>query len=184
MNMKQVNSAAMLLVQVLDNAADNNLHNKVSEIVKLHAKLAVGAAWVPIPGADMIAAAGNIWTMYVRINNAINVPFGENVLKSIASGVGANLISFLPAVGVSSFLKLIPGIGTVTSGFIMSGTIYAVTIAAAIVYMKALTSILQLQSELSETNLKSTIDSIMGDSDSVKKILRQAQNDYKADSKI
>ena len=88
---KQLQKAAELLVKALDMAADSVLPQQIVDIVKLHSKLAVGSSFIPIPGLDMAGAAGSIWSMYIRINNKIHIPFGENVLKSLASGVATNL---------------------------------------------------------------------------------------------
>ena len=45
------------LVQYMDMAADACLPQEIANVVKLHSKLAVGAAWIPVPGADMAAGA-------------------------------------------------------------------------------------------------------------------------------
>ena len=70
------------LVQYMDMAADACLPQEIANVVKLHSKLAVGAAWIPVPGADMAAGAATIWGMYIRINNKLKIPFGENIMKS------------------------------------------------------------------------------------------------------
>jgi hypothetical protein len=58
----------------------------------------VASGWVP--GFGGLAAAGIsarfIWTMYGRINSKIGLPFSENVVKSIATGIATNLAAAPP----------------------------------------------------------------------------------------
>ena len=62
----------------------------------------------------MAAAAINIWTMYARVNKELNLPFGDNIIKSLAAGVATNLAGALAgAVVVGSALKFLPGLGTI-----------------------------------------------------------------------
>ena len=61
--------SAKNLVETMDKMADKNLPEEITEIVKLHAKLAVGSAFIPLPGIDVAASATSIWTMYLRINS-------------------------------------------------------------------------------------------------------------------
>src|SRR5690242_19200542 len=82
---------AVKLVVAAHKEIDDAMPEKLAKIVKLHSALAVGAAWVPVPGVDIAACAANIWTMYYRINSELNMPFGENVVKSLASGVVTNV---------------------------------------------------------------------------------------------
>ena len=79
---KKLLEAAFELVKHLDKTADNNLPRAIADVVKLHSKLAVGSAWIPIPGADVAAGAATIWGMYVRINSKLGIPFGDNMMKS------------------------------------------------------------------------------------------------------
>ena len=108
----------------------NCLPKEIANVVKTHSKLAVGSAWIPVPGADVAAGAAVIWGMYVRINNKLGIPFGENIMKSIGSGVATNLASYLAMTGVASAIKVIPGIGSLGGAILMSASLYAVTLAA------------------------------------------------------
>jgi hypothetical protein len=62
----------MELVKLMDKAADTSLPKQIVDVVKLHSKLAVGSAWIPVPGADVAAGAANIWGMYARISDKTN----------------------------------------------------------------------------------------------------------------
>ena len=43
------------LLEAMDKGADKMLPQEVVDVVKLHSKLAVGSAWIPLPGADVAA---------------------------------------------------------------------------------------------------------------------------------
>lgn len=163
-----------------DVATDKAVHEEIAKIVKAHAKIGLAAAWIPVPGADLAVMIANTWTMYVRINKALKLPFSEHVIKSLASGIATNLLSNLPILGVSSILKAIPGVGTITGGVIMSAAIYSTLIAAGIVYMKALTFMLKNKSEMTEVNLKAAVDTLTKSKSELKNIFNQAEGEYKS----
>ena len=150
MNDKKLLELAFELVQRLDKVADKNLPQEIVDVVKLHSKLAVGSAWIPIPGADVAAGAATVWGMYIRINNKIGLSFSDNVIKSIGSGVATNLASYIAMSGVASAMKFVPGIGTLGGAIVMSASLYAVTLVSGWIYLKALCTL----AEKDGSNLK------------------------------
>ena len=136
MNDKKLLELAFELVQRLDKVADKNLPQEIVDVVKLHSKLAVGSAWIPIPGADVAAGAATVWGMYIRINNKIGLSFSDNVIKSIGSGVATNLASYIAMSGVASAMKFVPGIGTLGGAIVMSASLYAVTLVSGWIYLR------------------------------------------------
>jgi len=178
--------AAISLTRAVNRTADENLPGELKGIVKLHAGLAVGAALVPIPAADIAAAGANVWTMYIRINKAIDLPFSEHLVKSIATGLATNLASYFGAsLIVGTAVKLFPGIGTAAGIAIQGATIYGVTVAAGIVYMKALAVVLNKRTsgDIDVGELKSTIDALIRDRENIKTIVEGAKESYKADKR-
>lgn len=151
--------------------------NDVWDCVKHHALLAVGAAWVPLPGADLALMAGNVWTMYIRINKRYHISFSENAMKSIGSGIVSNLTSNILALGVGSFLKFIPGV-SVLSGVFLSALVYATTLTAAWVYLCALTRF-YAQGGGSESCLSMYVDDVLQDKDAVERIFKEAKSAYR-----
>ncbi len=171
------------LVIALDKVADDTLPQEIADVVKLHAKLAVGSAWVPIPGADVAAGAVNIWSMYLRINGKIGMKLGESVLKTIASAVATNLASYAAVLAVGGALKFIPGLGSLGGALVMSGALYAVTLASGYVYLKALTTLLNKKDVLSEERLQESINSFMkNNSAEIKNFMDAAKKDYKREN--
>jgi uncharacterized protein (DUF697 family)/energy-coupling factor transporter ATP-binding protein EcfA2 len=181
-NQGQLFQVAAEVAKALNRTADESLPGKLAGIVKLHAGIAVGSAFIPVPGADMAAAAANIWTMYVRINKELELPFTENLVKSIATGVVTNLgAAAMAYMVVGSAFKFIPGLGSVGGAAVMGATIYGVTVTAGIIYMKAISKLLSAKNsgQVNEENLKTAVDEIMKDKQSVQTILKTAKEGYK-----
>ncbi len=171
---------AIKLVKLLDKAADEMLPQQIVDIVKLHSKLAVGSAWIPVTGLDMAACAASIWGMYARINSKIGIPFGENVMKSIGSGVATNLASYVAMAGVSSALKFIPGLGTVASAILMSASMYALTLASGYVYLKALCMIAERKgANFNAEDLSNAVNAVLKEKTTIKEVFDAAKENYK-----
>lgn len=167
------------LVNILDKTADAALPKEIVDVVKLHAKLAVGSACIPVPGADMAAGAANIWAMYARINGKIDIPIKENILKSIGAGVATNLTSYIAMSGVASALKFIPVIGSVGGAVVMSASLYAVTLVSGWVYLKALCIAAKRDGgHINPSDFKVAIDEVLSNKGLIKNLIKTAKNDY------
>jgi uncharacterized protein (DUF697 family) len=176
--------AALELAKVLNESVDEHLPQKLASMVKLHAGLAVGSVLIPIPGADIAASAVNIWTMYIRINKELHLPFREHIVRSVATGVATNIGANAAALlVVGSVLKFIPGLGSVGGAAVMAGTVYAVTIAAGIVYLKAITHLLlkKAAANVTDSDLKAATDEVLRDKTEIKDILKESKANYRVD---
>lgn len=168
------------LIKLMDKTADSYLPQKITDVVKLHSKLAVGSAWIPIPGADVAAGAATIWGMYIRINNKLGISFGENIMKSIGSGVATNLASYLAMSGVASALKFIPGIGSVGGAVLMSASLYAVTLAAGWIYLQALCTLVEKKgSNFNASDISNAVNSFLKEKSTIKEFINSAKKSYK-----
>jgi len=147
--------------------------HELSNVIKQHALAGFASGFIPVPGLDLAALVANTWTMYVRINNVVGVSFGDNVLKSIASGVFANLVSVIPsiavALGVETLLKFIPGIGTAGGMAVGAAANTAVMYVAGIVYLKSLEVLIHSGKPLTEDNIKMATEQTSKDKAFVKK---------------
>jgi len=174
--------AATELVEAMNKAADEHLPGTLAGIVKTHSVLAVGAALIPVPGADIAAAGANIWTMYVRISRELNLPFSENVIKSVGVGVATNLGGLVAGtLFLGSMFKIFPGLGSLAGAAIAGGTIYGVTIASGIVYMKAIAKLLRANGTRppSDAELKAATDEVLRDAAEIKRDIDEASASYK-----
>ena len=173
--------ASIKLVGAMDKVADKNLPKEIADVVKLHSKLALGSAWIPVPGADMAAGAASIWGMYVRINSKLGIPFGENVMKSIGSGVATNLASYVAMSTVASALKFIPGIGTLTGtalSALMSASLYGLTMASGWVYLNALCALAEKKGNNFSVYISSAVNSRLKDKSAIKEFIDSAKKSY------
>src|SRR5262249_24495365 len=72
---------------------------------------------VPIPLVDIAAVGGVQLQMLRRLSEIYGVPFSENMGKSVIASLAGSVIpastATTAAVGVGSFMKAVPGVGTV-----------------------------------------------------------------------
>lgn len=169
---------AAQLVRALNHATDENLPQRLAEIVERHAGIAAVTGLVPVPGADMANPAVNIWVMYAQINNELKLPFGESITKRAAMNVVANLATSIAGLlAMSGVLNFVPGLGTLAGAALM-GTTYAITIASGIIYMKALTALARRTAsveDVSEEDLKTATDEVMRDNTLVQSMIKEAK---------
>jgi len=144
----------------------------LTKIIKEHALLGAGVGFIPVPLLDIAAIIANTWGMYVRINEVIGISFTENVLRSIASGVIANVASVIPGAVVAkvagSLLKLIPGLGTVGGIAIDVMANVAIMYVMGKVYVKSLCVLAKKGDPLTEDNLRHASREVSKDKEFVK----------------
>lgn len=145
--------------------------HELSNIIKQHALAGTAVGFIPVPGADVAAMVANTWTMYVRINKAVGVSFEKNALKSIASGVFANLASVIPGamvtVAAGSIFKLFPGIGTLGGVAVSALANVAIMYVAGKVYLKSLEILIRNGDAVTAENIKKYTTDISKDKDFV-----------------
>jgi len=188
MDNSQLYKAAVELVKAIDKATDESLPGEISGIVKFHAKAAaaagVASGWVPGMGgaALMAASAACIWTMYGRINGKIDVPLGENIVKSVISGITTNLVTqFALVLGIVTVTSFIPIIGQVGTAVVVGTLGYGISIAAGIIYIKTLTKVFKAGEDptrLSKEELTDIAKNVAENED-VKGIMKEAKQEYK-----
>lgn len=178
---------AKKMLDVMDGKADEILPESLVDIVKFHTKgataSALASAWIPGAGGTIatISAAGFIWSMYIRINEKIGMPFSENVIKTIASGVATNLASVAAGnIIFSSLASFLPGLGTVGASVVVGITCYAMTLCSGYLYFKLMTKLIQDGIDLSNAsveNIKSASE-IIAKSNDVKDFLKKAKKEF------
>lgn len=139
----------------INDAAKYVLPEDIEKIVKKHAAIAVATAFIPVGGLDMVAATANVWTMYVRINNALGIKFSDNKMKSIGSAVVSNLVQNLGVAAVAVALKWSP-IAYIPSVAVLTGALYGLTMTSGWVYLKALANMALNDNDI-ERSIKDTL---------------------------
>ncbi|MFI3198687.1 MAG: hypothetical protein QX196_10240 [Methylococcaceae bacterium] len=179
------------LLEAMDSEVENVMPHELADIVKFYSKgaaaAALAAAWIPGAGgtAAALTSAGFIWTMYGKIGAKIGLPFGQNVLKSLASGAATNLAaSAVGAIAIATALSFIPGLGSIGASVVMGATSYAVTLASGYLYLKILTKLFSKGVDLttvSEKELKDMANSVAEDND-VQEVLKKAKANFRNSS--
>ncbi|MEL6579537.1 MAG: hypothetical protein AAFQ14_07290 [Cyanobacteria bacterium J06621_12] len=175
--------------------AEQAIYDQLTELVGEDAKIAVqtirqhaiisatcGVA-VVVPGADLMAFVANTWTMYARINSALDISLSKNALKSIATAVGTNVIAIIPGTVLGSvggsILKAFPGLGTLGGMAVAGTTYYALSTVMGWIYLKAITSLISSNKTINEENLKRATQQASKDESFVKDAYNTAKSDYK-----
>ena len=180
------------MLDAMDAKANEVLPEHLVEIVKFHTRGGVAcglaSAWIPGAGGTIasVGAVGFIWSMYVRINEAIEMPFSDNVLKIIATGVATNLASAAAVnIIVSSAFSLFPGIGTVAATVLTGATMYAVTLSAGYLYFKLMTELFKSGLDLNNISINSLKDMALNlaNSDDIKSFFKGASKEFKEKNK-
>jgi len=82
---------------------------RASEIVKNHVGFSLGAALIPMPGADLLAVSAVQLNMLRQLAKLYGIGFldtlGKNIISAVAGGSAARL--------GASIVKAIPGVGTI-----------------------------------------------------------------------
>ncbi|MDO5074691.1 MAG: hypothetical protein Q4D66_02245 [Bacteroidales bacterium] len=172
--------SAVALVQLMNKTADQMLPEDIVGVIKQHSVMAVASAWIPVPGADVAAGAATMWGMYLRINSKLGLPFAENVIKSVGSGVATNLAGYAVGMGVASALKFIPVIGSIGGGIVMSATLYALTMASGYVYLQALLYLAQNKgTSFKAEDIQGAITHVLKNKAVIKEFVDAAKKSYK-----
>ena len=167
----------------MDKSVRGSLPQEIRDCVLEHAMIAAGSALIPIPGACAAANVANIWTMYGRINSKVGITLSENILKTIASGVAANLGTYVLMLGVGEVLKFIPVVGTALGAAIDASIGYAVTLTSALIYINVITAFAGSGKKLNEENLAEKVDAYMKENAvDIKDFMREAKKSYKNDN--
>ncbi len=173
---------AMQLAEAVDKNMKESLGPELAGIIKQHAILGAGAGLIPIPYVDIAAITANVWTMYVGINKAIGMPFGENIAKSIAGAIATNVLSFLPGLvftKIGDGLLKATGFGTAAGMILDAATDYAVVLVMGIIYFKALTILLSKKEPLTNENLHKAVEEAGQDKHFIKDTFHNSKKQYK-----
>lgn len=181
-------------LQELDRSMRNSLDGTKIEQIKntigdyaIAAAVASGVAGVA-PGFAGVAAAltqaGFVWATYVKINKTLGISMSEHTAKFIGSAIVTNLITsagaFVAVLIGSSVVSIIPG-GQVVSVAMNAALGYIIVYVSAIIYLKLITRMMQLDGTLkvSESDdTKHIIRDIIKESN-IKDMVKEGKAAYK-----
>lgn len=170
------------LVKLLDRGADVLLPKQIVDVVKLHSKIAAGAAWLPT-GFDVAAGGANIWTMYIRINNKLGLEIKKNIIKTIGSGVAANLSSYAAMLVAAEAIKA-TGVGHIPAAIMETAALYALNITSAWVYLQALLWLaIKNKGNIDSGKIGDAVNEVMKDSSVVQDFMNKVTDFFKKNEK-
>ncbi|MGB0847933.1 MAG: YcjF family protein [Thiolinea sp.] len=113
------------LAEVIDEAQEVAANG----IVKNHIIASIALGLVPVPLFDLAALTATQMSMLRNLSEHYDVSFEESGSKALLTSLVGGSLPVLGAVGFSSFIKLIPGIGTLGGSASLSIVAGAVTYA-------------------------------------------------------
>jgi uncharacterized protein (DUF697 family) len=111
-----------------------------AEVVNRYSAWAAAAGVIPVPVVDVLAVGGLQLRMLRRLAEVYDVPFADNVGKSVIAALVGGILpaSAAPvtAMGVASALKVFPLIGTTLASMSMPALSAAATYAVGKVFIQ------------------------------------------------
>ena len=123
-------------MQQFDLLGNQVFSEQVNTIVKKHAMMAMGASFIPVPGASLAALYANDIYMFKEINDCLGISFSNSQIKTIAISIGTELgVFWLAKKGIFEMVKFLPGLGALTGGMLRASAEAAeIYVVAAIYY--------------------------------------------------
>jgi uncharacterized protein (DUF697 family) len=104
-------------------------HEAAQSVVNSHVIAGMSLGLLPIPLLDIAALAGAQLNMLRSLSKHYKVDFDDQVAKAALNSLTTASLPIFSTIGLSSFAKIIPGIGTIVGGIsvsVLSGaTVYA-----------------------------------------------------------
>lgn len=172
----------------------DQLGENMAKIVRQHAIASTAVSLASaIPGAGAVACVvcqtAVVYSMYVRMNNALGIRLSKNVVKSVASAVVANIATnaatLVGGVVASAVLSVIPGVGSVASTVLMGGIGYATVMISGLVYAKMLCALAKNDKNvetMSEDEIKEAVKAELNKRD-VNQDFKTFTKEYKQEKK-
>lgn len=107
--------------------------------VKLVERLSLwsgAAGLIPVPLVDLAAVGGVQIRMLGGISKIYDIPFSENIGKSLIASLVGSMVPMTSAMGAASIIKSVPLLGTVVSAFAMPAMSAGATYAIGMVFIQ------------------------------------------------
>ncbi len=110
-------------------------HSQAQKIVKTHMAATISLGLLPLPLVDIAALTAAQLNLIRSLSKIYNRDFNEKKSKAMVTSLIAGSLPMLTMLGLSSFTKILPGIGTVAGGVSMSVLSSAITYATGQVFI-------------------------------------------------
>lgn len=109
--------AAKFVHKMTSNNNSEDLNQRVETAIRSHVLWSMGAGFIPIPVADIVAVAAVQLDMIRTISSIYGVDFKETEGKALVTSLTG---SGLSRMGANAIVKMIPGVGSLLGGVSMS----------------------------------------------------------------
>ncbi|MFK7796591.1 MAG: DUF697 domain-containing protein [Aureispira sp.] len=109
--------AAKFVRKMTSNNNSEDLNQRVETAIRSHVVWSMGAGFIPIPVADIVAVAAVQLDMIRTISSLYGVDFKETEGKALVTSLTG---SGLSRIGANAIVKMIPGVGSLLGGLSMS----------------------------------------------------------------
>ena len=114
---------------VMDTAPDSR-RARATKLVERFSLWSGAAGLIPVPFVDLVAVGGVQIQMLRRISQIYGVPFSKNRGRAVIAGLAGTMIPATTGIGMSSYIKSVPFIGTavgaITTPALSVGATYAI----------------------------------------------------------
>jgi uncharacterized protein (DUF697 family) len=114
----------------------SNRHEAAEAVVISHVVGSMSFGLLPLPLLDIAVLAGAQLNMLRSLSKHYDINFDEQIAKSALSSLTLGSLPVLSTIGLSSFAKIIPGIGTILGGVSVSVLSGAVVYASGQVFIR------------------------------------------------
>jgi uncharacterized protein (DUF697 family) len=105
------------------------------QLVNRYVAWSAAAGVIPVPALDVVAIGGVQLQMLRKLTEIYEVPFSENIGKSVIASTIASLLPVPAAAGLASALKFIPVVGSAIGAVAMPATAAGATYALGKVFI-------------------------------------------------
>lgn len=111
-------------------------HETAQNIVKTHMIASMALGLLPAPLFDIAALTGTQLNQLRTLSRHYNVDFNEQTGRAVLTSLISGAAPVLTVIGLSSIVKIIPGIGTIGGGISMTALAGAFTYATGQVFIR------------------------------------------------
>lgn len=119
----------------IDSVTSETMDIAANNIVKNHIIASITLGLIPVPLFDIAALTAVQMNMLRSLSEHYGVPFNDGDTKSLITALVGGSLPVLSVVGLSSFAKLIPGVGTLLGSASLGMAAGAVTYAVGQVFI-------------------------------------------------
>lgn len=120
----------------LDSAVKEGREGRLDKIAKHHVLSSMGVGLIPLPVVDLVALMGIQLNMVRKVASEYNVPFKQDIGKSIISSLLGGFLPVTLGCSLASIIKFIPLIGQTTGAVTMPVVSGAATYAIYKVFVR------------------------------------------------